>query len=85
MCGVADCCACACCPQAALPHRPELTCAANFMRFCFWRWLQNHTRTTFFFRSSFSAIAAIYSKEKGFNYFLCDLGIMKQNSHLSKA
>ena len=37
--------------------------AANFMRFCFCRWLQNHTRTTFFFRSSFSAIAAIFSPD----------------------
>lgn len=37
--------------------------AANFIRFCFWRWLQNHTRTTFFFRSSFSAMAAIFSPD----------------------
>uniref|UniRef100_A0A182JBT6 Uncharacterized protein n=1 Tax=Anopheles atroparvus TaxID=41427 RepID=A0A182JBT6_ANOAO len=37
--------------------------AANFMRFCFWRWLQNQTRTTFFFKSSFSAMAAIFSPE----------------------
>lgn len=37
--------------------------AANFMRFCFWRWLQNQTRTTFFFRSSFSAMAAIFSPD----------------------
>lgn len=37
--------------------------AANFIRFCFCRWLQNHTRTTFFFRSSFSAIAAIFSPD----------------------
>ncbi|TGZ57983.1 Uncharacterized protein DBV15_09223 [Temnothorax longispinosus] len=33
------------------------------MRFCFCRWLQNQTRTTFFFRSSFSAIAAIFSPD----------------------
>lgn len=38
-------------------------CAANFIRFCFCRWLQNHTRTTFFFRSNFSAIAAIFSPD----------------------
>lgn len=37
--------------------------AANFIRFCFCRWLQNHTRTTFFFRSSFSAMAAIFSPD----------------------
>lgn len=34
---------------------------ARTYRFCFWRWLQNQTRTTFFFRSSFSAIALIRS------------------------
>lgn len=38
-------------------------CAANFIRFCFWRWLQNHTRTTFFLRSNFSAMAAIFSPD----------------------
>lgn len=47
--------------------KPKFTsgqcCAANFMRFCFCRWLQNQTRTTFFFRSSFSAMAAIFSPE----------------------
>lgn len=37
--------------------------AEYFIRFCFCRWLQNHTRTTFFFRSSFSAMAAIFSEE----------------------
>lgn len=37
--------------------------AANFIRFCFCRWLQNQTRTTFFFRSSFSAMAAIFSPD----------------------
>ncbi|TNN89536.1 hypothetical protein EYF80_000139 [Liparis tanakae] len=37
--------------------------AEYFIRFCFCRWLQNQTRTTFFLRSSFSAIAAIFSEE----------------------
>lgn len=49
-----------------IPLLPTIACqccAANFIRFCFWRWLQNHTRTTFFLRSSFSAMAAIFSPE----------------------
>lgn len=33
----------------------------NFIRFCFWRWLQNQTLTTFFFKFSFSAIWMIFS------------------------
>lgn len=37
--------------------------AENFILFCFCLWLQNHTRTTFFFRSNFSAIAAIFSED----------------------
>ena len=37
--------------------------AENFIRFCFCRWLQNHTRTTFFLRSSFFAMAAILSED----------------------
>lgn len=39
------------------------THAEYFMRFCFCLWLQNQTRTTFFLRSSFSAMAAIFSDE----------------------
>ena len=35
--------------------------AANLKRLFFCRWLQNHTRTTFFFKSSLSAIWAIRS------------------------
>lgn len=38
-------------------------CAANFIRFCFCLWLQNQTLTTFFLRSSFSAMAAIFSPD----------------------
>ena len=52
------------------------------MRFCFWRWLQNHTRTTFFFRSSFSAIAAIFS-ELGLKGFLCVNGIWMMRNKLT--
>ena len=37
--------------------------AENFILFCFCRWLQNHTRTTFFLSSSFSAIWAIFSPD----------------------
>lgn len=49
--------------SSAAPPPAGQCCAANFIRFCFCRWLQNHTRTTFFFRSSFSAIAVIFSPE----------------------
>ena len=52
------------------------------MRFCFWRWLQNHTRTTFFFRSSFSAIAAIFS-ELGLKGFWCVNGIWMMRNKLT--
>ena len=37
--------------------------AEYFIRFCFCLWLQNQTRTTFFLRSSFSAMAAIFSPD----------------------
>lgn len=37
--------------------------AEYFIRFCFCLWLQNHTLTTFFFKSSFSAMAAIFSPD----------------------
>lgn len=37
--------------------------AEYFIRFCFCLWLQNQTLTTFFLRSSFSAMAAIFSDE----------------------
>ena len=36
-------------------------CIRKLYLFCFCRWLQNHTRTTFFFRSSLSAMAEIRS------------------------
>lgn len=35
--------------------------AENFIRFCFCLWLQNQTRTTFFFNSNFFAMIAIFS------------------------
>lgn len=44
-------------------HVADQCCAENFILFCFCRWLQNHTRTTFFFKSSFSAMAAIFSPD----------------------
>lgn len=47
----------------AAPPPVGQCCAANFIRFCFCLWLQNHTRTTFFLRSNFSAIAAIFSPD----------------------
>ena len=48
-------------PTIIYYHLPWI--AANFIRFCFCLWLQNHTRTTFFLSSSFSAIWAIFSPE----------------------
>ena len=46
----------------AVPRRSQWT-AEYFIRFCFCLWLQNQTLTTFFLRSSFSAMAAIFSDE----------------------
>lgn len=48
--------------SSSAPASPQCV-AENFIRFCFCLWLQNQTRTTFFFRSSFSAMAAIFSEE----------------------
>lgn len=49
-------------PPEAEPRRSQWT-AEYFIRFCFCLWLQNQTLTTFFLRSSFSAMAAIFSEE----------------------
>lgn len=50
-------------PAPDAPPRSSQWTAEYFIRFCFCLWLQNQTLTTFFLRSSFSAMAAIFSDE----------------------